>query len=489
MCRCFTPCAVRGTCSVNQINPFKSSLVRITLAYVLLFGVSVSLILGVVYWSTIVYTTNQTDEDIEAEIRALYSVYNRSGYSGLASALSERVRQQRPGDSTLYLLTDSNFQPLVGNISGWPKVAYDQGGWLDFRLDDLLDERGGEFSARAKTFEVDNRFNVLVGQGMKDLRNLKALMSQALLWSLVMTIGLGVIMGYMMRRTLRVRLNAINSISRQIMQGDFHKRIGTQGSGDEFDELSDNLNAMLDRIENGVEGVRRVSDNIAHDLKTPLARLKNKVEELHRRFPLDSEEHQALDHVVAEADGLLGTFNALLRIARIEYSEKRKAFASLEVGDLLRDVLELYEPLAEEKQQHLEINIEPRVVLLADRDMLFQALANLIDNAIKYTPEQGTVSIALVSGVHGDTIEIADNGAGIPQEEYDNVIQRFYRIDESRTTPGSGLGLALVAAVLKVHAIELVFENNNPGLKVRLKLPTRPATPKPRERTRRRKTA
>ena len=226
MCRCFTPCAVRGTCSVNQINPFKSSLVRITLAYVLLFGVSVSLILGVVYWSTIVYTTNQTDEGIEAEIRTLYSVYNRSGYSGLASALSERVRQQRPGDSTLYLLTDSNFQPLVGNISGWPKVAYDQGGWLDFRLDDLLDERGGEFSARAKTFEVDNRFNVLVGQGMKDLRNLKALMSQALLWSLVMTIGLGVIMGYMMRRTLRVRLNAINSISRQIMQGDFHKRIG-----------------------------------------------------------------------------------------------------------------------------------------------------------------------------------------------------------------------------------------------------------------------
>ncbi len=213
---------------MSQINPFKSSLIRITLVYVLLFGLSVSIILGLIYWSTIVYTTNQTDENINAEIQALSAVYALEGYAGLATTLSERVRQQRPGDSTLYLLTDHNFEPLVGNISGWPKVAYDQDGWLDFRLDDLLDESGGEFSARAKTFEVDNRFNLLVGQGMKDLRNLRQLVTEAMVWSLLVTLVLGVLMGYMMRRTLRSRLAAINSISREIMKGDFQKRIKTK---------------------------------------------------------------------------------------------------------------------------------------------------------------------------------------------------------------------------------------------------------------------
>lgn len=456
---------------MNQINPFKSSLIRITLVYVLLFGLSVCFILGLIYWSTIVYTTNQTDENINAEIQALSAVYAAQGYAGLASTLSERVRQQRPGDSTLYLLTDHNFEPLVGNISGWPKVAYDQDGWLDFRLDDLLDEKSGEFSARAKTFEVDNRFNLLVGQGMKDLRNLRQLVTEAMIWSLLVTLVLGVLMGYMMRRTLRSRLMSINSISREIMQGDFQKRIKTKGSGDEFDELADNLNIMLDRIENGVEGVRRVSDNIAHDLKTPLARLKNKVEELHRVFASDSKEHQALDQIVAEADGLLATFNALLRIARIEYSEKRKEFAAVAVDSLLADLLELYEPLTEEKSQRLSaVAMEP-VTVLADRDMLFQALANLIDNAIKYTPDDGQIEIALRDSPNGAFIEIADNGPGIPADEYDNVVQRFYRVDESRTTPGSGLGLALVSAVLRVHQMGLTFADNAPGLRVRVDLP------------------
>jgi len=456
---------------VSQINPFKSSLVRITIAYVLLFGLSVSIILGLIYWSTIVYTTNQTDENISAEIQALSSVYAQKGYSGLAATLSERVRQQRPGDSTLYLLTDHNFEPLFGNISGWPKVAYDKDGWLDFRLDDLLDENGGEFSARARTFEVENRFNLLVGEGMKDLRNLRELVTQALIWSLLVTVVLGLLMGYMMRSTLRSRLTAINSISREIMKGDFRQRITTKGSGDEFDELGDNLNIMLERIENGVEGVRRVSDNIAHDLKTPLARMKNKVEELHRKFDIDSPEHKALDNIVAEADGLLATFNALLRIARIEYSEKRKEFGSVEVDALLEDLLELYEPLTEEKNQRLNVlTIEP-VTVLADRDMLFQALANLIDNAIKYTPADGQIEISLIDADAGAYLEIADNGPGIPAEEYDNVVQRFYRIDESRTTPGSGLGLALVSAVLRVHQMQLTFEDNNPGLRVRVGLP------------------
>ena len=283
---------------------------------------SVSIILGFVYWSTIVYKTNQTDFDINAEIQELSEIYQRKGYPGLVTLLSDRV-QPRPGDSTLYLLADDQFQPLVTNITGWPRMAVDRkGGWLDFRLDHIQEGDDQEFSsrARARTVLLGNRYNLLVGQGMEDLATLKALVGRALVWGLMLTVALGIIGGLMMRRTLSSRLGAINQTSRKIMQGDLRRRIATTGDGDEFDELAVNLNSMLDQIEHGMEGVRRVSDNIAHDLKTPLARMKNRVEELKFQVAGRAEEELAVDQIITEADGLLATFNALLRIARIEYS-------------------------------------------------------------------------------------------------------------------------------------------------------------------------
>ncbi len=454
---------------MNKISPFKSTAVRITLIYAALFGLSVSIILGVVYWSTIVYKTEQTDQDIEAEIETLSAVYKNKGYPGLLIMLSDRVEKLRPGDSSLYLLTDDQFQPLVGNMRDWPRMAFDSGGWLDFRLDDLRDADGGSYSARARTYVVENRFNLLVGQGMKDLATLKALVGRALVWGLVLTTILGLIGGLMMRQTLRSRLGAINQTSRKIMQGDLRKRIDTRGSGDEFDELATNLNGMLDQIEYGVEGVRRVSDNIAHDLKTPLARLKNRVEELKFKVAGQIEEEAAVDQIIHEADGLLATFNALLRIARIEYSEKRKSFSEIDVNSILVDLEELYEPLAEEKGQTLVLDIGEPIFLQADRDMLFQAFANLYDNAVKYTPRGGRIKVRSFESSDGQwNVEIADNGPGIPKSEHEKVVLRFYRLDQSRTTPGSGLGLALVFAVLKLHKLDLVLGDNNPGLKVRI---------------------
>jgi signal transduction histidine kinase len=453
---------------VNQISPFKSSAFRITLVYVVLFGLSVSIILGFVYWSTIIYKTNQTDDDIDAEIRSLQTVYARRGYPGLLTVLSERIEQQRPGDSTLYLLTDDQFQPLVGNINRWPSIAYNKEGWLDFKLEEIIDNSGKGFSARARTFEVADRFNLLVGQGMKDLATLKALVGRALVWGLLLTLALGIIGGVMMRQTLRRRLGAINQTSRKIMMGDLRNRIATRGTGDEFDELATNLNGMLDQIERGMAGVRRVSDNIAHDLKTPLARLKNKVEELKIRAAGNPEEEAAVDQIIQEADGLLITFNALLRIARIEYSEQRKGFRPVDVNSILYDLQELYEPLIEERGQTLSVEISKPMIFTADRDMLFQAFANLLDNAIKYTPEKGCISIRAVKESRKWHIEISDNGPGIPAHEYEKVTQRFYRLDQSRTTPGSGLGLALVFAVLKLHQLELSFADNKPGLLVRV---------------------
>ena len=467
---------------MNQISPFKSSAFRITLVYVLLFGLSVAIILGFVYWSTIAYQKNQTEDRINAEIEELSKVYQNSGYRGLVSKLSQRIEQQSLGDSTLYLLADSKYRPLVNNISGWPRFSEArEGDWIDFRLDDFRVEGNPEFSARARVLAFDNRYNLLIGRAMRDLANLKELVGRALIWGLMLTVALGLIGGYMLRQTLRSRLGAINQTSRQIMHGDLRRRIATRGTEDEFDELANNLNGMLDQIEHGMEGVRRVSDNIAHDLKTPLARLKNKIEELKFKVAGRSEEELALDRIIQEADGLLATFNALLRIARIEYSEQRKAFAKVDINSILSDLLELYEPLAEEKGQSLSVTLGPAIELDADRDMLFQAFANLIDNAIKYTPKDGEISIssernrdkkAKESGQYW-FVEISDNGPGIPESEHEKVTQRFYRIDPSRTTPGSGLGLALVFAVLKLHKLDLKFADNKPGLNVRVSLASR----------------
>ena len=449
---------------MNQTSLLRSSAFRITLIYVLLFGLSVSIILGFVYWSTIIYKTNQTDEDINAEIQALSQVYQAKGYPGLLTLLSERIEQQRPGDTSLYLLTDNQFRPLVQNISGWPKLAkVEKGDWLvfDFGVGDK------EYSARAR-FVAEDRFNLLVGKSMRDLATLKALVGRALVWGLILTLVLGIFGGLMMRRTLSRRLSSINQTSREIMQGDLRKRIDTRETGDEFDELASNLNSMLDQIEHGMEGVRRVSDNIAHDLKTPLARLKNKVDELKFELSGNADHEAKIDQIVSEADGLLGTFNALLRIARIEYSEKRKSFETVDVNSILYDIQELYEPLIEERGQSLVVEIKKSMQIYADRDMLFQAFANLLDNAIKYTPEGGKIHIHSFQKKKLWNIEISDNGPGIPEKEYEKVVQRFYRIDPSRTTPGSGLGLSLVYAVLKLHKLDMTFHNNNPGLKVRV---------------------
>lgn len=451
---------------MNQVSPFKSSAFRITLVYVLLFAMSVSIILGFVYWSTIVYKTNQTDVEINAEIQELSDIYERKGYPGLVTVLAERV-QPKPGDSTLYVLADSQFQPLITNLPSWPKISNDlKDGWLDFPLRTVGDKNEQVFKGRARTILLDNRFNLLIGQEMKDLSTLKALVGRALMWGLLLTLFLGVIGGLMMRRTLSSRLGAINMISRKIMEGDLRRRISTRGTGDEFDELATNLNNMLDQIEHGMEGVRRVSDNIAHDLKTPLARLKNRVEELRFQVAGREKEEIAVDKIIHEADGLLATFNALLRIARIEYSEQRKGFKNIDLNSILYDLLELYEPWIEEKGQHLSVQIADTVEISADRDMLFQAFANLLDNAIKYTPVNGVITIRTYKNNGEWFVDIADNGPGIPEEEHEKVVQRFYRLEKSRTTPGSGLGLALVFAVLKLHKLNLDFSDNNPGLKV-----------------------
>ena len=241
--------------------------------------------------------------------------------------------------------------------------------------------------------------------------------------------------------------------------------------GDEFDKLAGNLNAMLDRIERLLVGMKEVSDNIAHDLRSPLARLRSRLEVTLMERPDTEGYREVLRQTITEADSLLQTFNALLNIAQAEAGTSRRHFEPLELGALLDDVAELYEPLAEERTQTLEVETSEEVRIRGDRDLLVQAVANLVDNAIKFAPPEGRVELSLDVTRDEASISVADNGPGVPAEARDKILERFYRLEASRSTPGSGLGLSLAAAVAELHEGRLELSDNGPGLRVSLKLP------------------
>lgn len=453
-------------------NLFRSSTFRIALVYTIIFSLSVLILFSFFYWLTIDYLQRQAKLTIDAEITVLEESYRKKGFVGLRLQLAENISRQTPGDPSIYLLTDDSYRTLIGNLDRWPAVSFDNDGWMDFKLDDREDDSVDIFRAMAKPVQIDNQFWLMVGQSMKDLRRVHDQLIKALVSGLFLLGGLALAGGFIMRGMITRRLDAINRTSRKIMQGDIQERIESNGTQDEFDQLAINLNDMLDEIELGINNVRRVSDNIAHDLKTPLARIKNRLEELRIQVSGDAKSKTMVNQITIQADRLLETFNALLRIGRIEASQRKQGFKKLNIVDILCDVKELYEPVIEARGQKFVFESIEKISYLADRDMLFQALINLLDNAIKFTPENGTISLkAKINGRKGHIITIGDSGPGIDQDEYQNITKRFYRIDSSRTTPGSGLGLALVAAIVQLHDIKMTFEDNQPGLLVKLDIP------------------
>ena len=440
-----------------------SSTFRLTLIYMALFMVSVLVLLVFLYWSMTASMEQQTDETIEAEIQGLAERYKTDGLSGLSAQIVERLGRQQPGDPSLYLLATARLDPLVGNLSGWPTGRADESGWLDFRLGD--DISGKVQMARARVFRVRGDFHLLVGRNMSELAKTRQTISHALIWGSLIMFGLALLGSVMMNRGVTTRIDTINRASEEIMSGNLSRRIPSRGSGDEFDQLSENLNHMLDQIELLMDGVRRVSDNIAHDLRTPLSRLRQRLETARSGKGDDDVRLDLLDQALQEADGLLKTFNALLRIARIESETLQSTFAEVDLKGLLDDVVELYEPVAEQKSQRIEVADATPVWVNGDRDLLFQALANLFDNAIKYSPESSTIRASLTAA----GLELCDSGPGVQASEREKVFQRFYRADASRSTEGSGLGLSLVKAVVELHKMDIQLSNINPGLCVTLK--------------------
>ncbi|MBW2421551.1 MAG: HAMP domain-containing protein [Deltaproteobacteria bacterium] len=448
----------------------RTSTFRLALLYMALFGGSVLLLLGFIYWSTVAFMSSQTDATIEAEIVGLSEQYREHGAGGVVATIRERVERD-PDSSSVYLLVSPSYKPLAGNLTAWPAEAAEQDGWLGFEFKDP--RAGGRiFQARARPFVLEGGLRLLVGRDTRELKATQQLIVRALLWGIAITVALASMGGMAMSRSMLRRIEEINQTSREIMAGDLSRRVPTTGSSDDFDELAANLNAMLDEIQRLMDGIRQISDNVAHDLRTPLTRLRNRLEQLRGEMEPDSSQLEQVERGIADADQLLSTFSALLRIARIEAGGLRLANEVVDLAALVRDAAELYEPLADDKEVALDAGVEGSPTIRGDRDLLFQALTNLLDNAVKYTPQGGRVSI--VAGGDAGRVEVcvSDTGSGIPALERENVLQRFYRLEGSRTTPGNGLGLSLVAAVAAMHHGALVLDDNAPGLRATLRFDT-----------------
>jgi signal transduction histidine kinase len=443
----------------------RTSVFQLTLIYMALFGVSVAALFAFMYWSTVGFLERQTDEVIDAEITGLREQYARRQLVGLVEIIRDRVR--RPGqERSVYLLVDAGLRPLAGNMSYWPPEFDRPAELVEFVYKDAEDM---EVPVRARVMGVGNSgFRLLVGREVRELAQLNQTFSRAATWGVGLTMFLALIGGVLVGWSAQQRIAQLNRTTREIIGGDLSKRVPTSGSHDEHEELAVNVNAMLDQIESLLAGLRHVGDSIAHDLRGPLTRLRSRLEMLAAE---ETPSRAVIEECLAQADGLLSTFNALLRIARVESGAYRSAFAEVNLSEIVRDVCDLYRAAAEEAELELHCDCVERGLVFGDRELLAQAMTNLLDNAVKYTPAGGRIDVRLTKDSSDVRVTVADTGPGIAVADRERVLARFTRLDQARSRPGNGLGLALVRAVALQHDGVLTLGDNSPGLVVALKLP------------------
>ncbi len=458
---------------------FRTTTFKLTLVYLTVFALFAAFLLAYFALNTRRLIDEQITETVNAEITGLSEQYRQGGIRRLVIVIDARAR--RPG-SSLYLVTTFTGQPLAGNVTALQPGILDKPGWTETlyrRLDEAEARTANvEHHALVRVFELPGGFRLLVGRDLEERERLYRIVLAAGRWSVAIVLVLGLAGGLFVSRRVLRRVDAMTETTRTIMEGDLGERLPVAGTGDEIDRLAENLNQMLDRIESLMRGLKEVSDNIAHDLKTPLTRLRNRAEQALRTAKSDDEYRAALEATIDESEALITTFNALLMIARAESGQAREDMVDFDAAEIVHDIGELYEPLAEEKGITLKVEAEAPAPVKGSRELVSQALANLIDNAIKYAePPAGGMKVPaeiVVSAVDtGERIllTVADRGPGIPEADRSRVVERFVRLEQSRSQPGSGLGLSLAAAVARLHGGELMLADNEPGLKSIIALP------------------
>lgn len=443
---------------------FRSAALRLAGFYVVVFGLSALAMIAFLWWATAGLLDRQVEVAIRADAQGLAERLEEGGVGALVATVRDRIAEN-VDDDAIYLVVDARGTPVAGNLDHWPEGVTSPDVWYELAV-----LRAGMRSlARVHRYDLPGGYRLLVGRDVRTRAQLRSVLTDALFWTILIVAVLGVVGALLLQGVFRRMLADVSATADAVAAGDLSRRVRVTGHGDEFDRLAETINDMLDRTLLLMDAVRQVSNAIAHDLRTPIARARARLEDAAGRE--DSELlRAAIERAVGDLDGVVAVFEALLRIAEIEAGARRSAFAEVDLAPLLEDLGELYGAVAEEKGLRLSVQAPP-VAVTGDREMLQQAVANLLDNAVKFSPPDAEIGLAAGQEGRQAWIRVTDRGPGIPAADRERATERFYRGESARHTPGSGLGLALVQAVAHLHGGVLRLEDNDPGLRAELVLP------------------
>jgi signal transduction histidine kinase len=443
-----------------------SSPFRIAIVYSAVFALGAVALLGAVYFAVSQVVDGSTDNLIEAEVQGLREqvlVLSRADFIELVEQRSE----DQDVRGAVYLMVDPQLHPVAGNVPAWPTAAEDQGKWVQFKMSVPYGDTTRDHEVRARRFPLPGGYRMLVGHDVQERQDVKNVMLRGLVAAVVATLLLGLGGGIWLGRRILAQAGAISAVATQIMQGDLSQRLPVRDAEDEINKLAQEINRMLEKIEQLTLGMRTVLDSAAHDLRTPLNRLQATAEAAIGQLQVGSSERRVLERVTSEVDRMRGTLDALLRIALAETGTVARE--PVDLSALVESMVELYEPVSEERGLRLVGSVVPGVQVLGSRQLLAQAIANLLDNALKFTPAGGHIQVKLQTAAGVSEVIVEDDGPGIPADKRELVLGRRVRLDEARNLPGSGLGLSLVAAVAKLHGARLILDDAHPGLRVALR--------------------
>ena len=445
---------------------FRTTSFRLAALYVGVFAVSALVLGAVVFLTARSALEQQMTARIGTEMTFLQDEFRGGGLDRLLAVVRSRGR----GISALdYLVQDTAGAHLAGEM---PTVPALRPGWLTIDVPDATEDGDRPERVRALVVQVPQGPLLAVGDDLGRIADVEEAIATALAWTVGLAVLLGVGGGVLLSRAFLNRVDAIARTAEAIIEGDLGRRVPVRGTGDDLDRLAGTLNRMLDRIGTLMDSLRQVSSDVAHDLRTPLSRLYQRLEDarLHARTMADYDS--AVEAAVREAEGLLETFSALLRIAQVEGASPRAGFRDVDLSAIVDAVADAYRLDAEDAGHRLTASVSPAIVVRGDQELLTQAAANLVENALRHTPPGTTIGVTLSGdAANGASLTVEDDGPGVPADDLTRLTHRFYRGERSRTSPGNGLGLSLVAAVAELHGAPLHLENGRPGLRATLRFP------------------
>lgn len=455
-------------------NIFKTTAVRLAIRYLVIYAVVLGIALGTFALVTGHYVNKGIEAGLEADLASITAEYGKTGVDGARAEIQRLISGKESGEH-FFLLASEEGEKIAGNLIGWPEeseIALDgtiESAWLE---DNILPTEvdDDEVYWPVIATELSDGTRLLVTRSVEQVEELNELV-ELLVEVLGAAVLLSIVMGVSIGRAILRRIETINDTAAEIMAGDLSTRIAISSRNDEFDTLAGRLNAMLDRIQALITGIRNVTDNVAHDLRSPLTRLRNHLEITLLEKRGEQEYRDAIERAMVDTESLINTFNSLLRIAQVESGNHREQWKVFDLGELVEDIANIYRPLAEEKRQQLSVTGVDAFRVFGNRDLIAQVFGNLLDNAVKYTPEAGRIDLRMRPLKASVEVRVADTGPGISEADRERVFERFTRLDASRNLPGNGLGLSLVRASCRLHGADISLQDADPGLNVVIRFP------------------